>query len=71
MLLLDLIPIHSLTTKSDEKLNDIPEHDKGEPNKEAKGASKICNEGVPGVDEVLSQDSGTYRPIGESNTKDV
>ena len=65
------MPIDFLTSKSEEKLHKVPEHDKGEPNEKTKGASKICDKGLEGVDEVLSQDSCTYRPIGESNTKEV
>ena len=61
--LVGLMPIDFLTTKSEEKLHKVPEHDKGEPNEKTKGASKICDKGVPVVYEVFSQDGGAQRPI--------
>ena len=67
--LVGLMPIDFLTTKSEEKLHKVPEHDKGEPNKKTKGASKICDEGFEGVDEVLSQDDGTHRPVDKNRAK--
>ena len=49
------------------KIRAVPEHCKGEASKETKTASKLCDEGVPGVDEVLSPDDGAQRPISENN----
>jgi len=63
------MPIDFLTTKSEEKLHNIPKHDKGEPNEKTKGASKICDKGFEGVDEVLSQDDGTQRPVDKNRAK--
>ena len=54
---------HFLAAKSDEKLNDVPEHDKGEADKETKGAAEVWDEGVKGIDEVLSEDGGGQRPV--------
>ena len=56
--LTELMPIHFMASKSDEKLHNIPEHDKGEADKETKGAAKVRDKGVKGVDEVLSQNNG-------------
>ena len=67
--LVGLMQIDFLTTKSEEKLHKVPEHDKGEPNEKTKGASKICDEGVQGVDEVFSQDDGTQRPVDKNRAK--
>ena len=39
--LTELMPIHFLTSKSDEKLHNITEHDKGEADKETKGATEV------------------------------
>ena len=55
--------LHFLTAKSDEKLNDVPEHDKGEADKETKGAAEVRNKGVKGIYEVLSEDGGGQRPV--------
>ena len=63
------MPIDFLTRKSEEKLHKVPEHDKGEPYEKTKGASKICDEGFEGVDEVLSQDDGTQRPVDQGHAK--
>ena len=63
------MPIHFLTSKSNETFDNVPEHDKRKANKETKGASKICDEGVQWVDEVLSQDGGTQRPIVKNRTE--
>ena len=60
-----------LTAKSDEKLHNIPEHDKGEADKETKGAAKVRDKGVKGVDEVLSQNGGAQRPVGDDHAKGV
>ena len=65
------MPIDFLTSESEEKLHKVPEHDKGEPNEKTKGASKICDEGVPVVDEVLSQDGGTQRPVENNRAEFV
>ena len=54
---------HFLTAKSDEKLNDVPEHDKGEADKETKGAAEVRNKGVKGIYEVFSEDGGGQRPV--------
>ena len=67
--LVGLMPIDCLTTKSEEKLHKVPEHDKGEPNEKTKGASKICDEGFEGEHEVLSQDGGTQRPVDKDRAK--
>ena len=54
-LLTDLMPIHILTTQMPENeiFDTVPEHCKGEASNETKTVSKFCDEGVPGVDEVL------------------
>ena len=62
---------HFLTAKSDEKLNNVPERDKGEADKETKGAAKVRDKGVKGVDEVLSQNDGAQRPVGDDHAKGV
>ena len=54
---------HFLTAKSDEKLNDVPEHDKGEADKETKGAAEVRDKGVKGIYEVFSEDGGGQRPV--------
>ena len=54
---------HFLAAKSDEKLNDVPEHDKGEADKETKGAAEVRNKGVKGIYEVFSEDGGGQRPV--------
>ena len=56
-------------SKSDEILHNIPEHDKGEADKETKGAAKVRDKGVKGVDEVLSQNNGAQRPVGKDRAK--
>ena len=58
-----------MTAKSDEKLNNVPERDKGEADKETKGAAKVRDKGVKGVDEVLSQNGDAQRPVGEDHAK--
>ena len=63
------MPIHFLTSKSNEIFDNVPKHDKRKANKETKGASKICDEGVPVVDEVFSQDGGTQRPIKKNRAE--
>ena len=65
------MPIRFLASKSDEKLHNIPEHDKGEADKETKGAAKVRDKGVKGVDEVLSQNGGAQRPVGDDHAKGV
>ena len=65
------MPIRFLASKSDEKLHNIPEHDKGEADKETKGAAKVRDKGVKGVDEVLSQNDGAQRPVGDDQAKGV
>ena len=60
---------HFLTAKSVKKLHNIPEHDKGEGDKETKGAAKVWDKGVKGVDEVLSQTGGAQRPVGDDRAK--
>ena len=67
--LVGLMPIDFLTTKIEEKLHNVPEHDKGESNEKTKGASKICDKGLEGVDEVLSQDYVTQRPVDKKCAK--
>ena len=52
-----------MASKSDEKLHNIPEHDKGEADKETKGAAKVRDKGVKGVNEVLSQNGGAQRSV--------
>ena len=54
---------HFLAAKSEEKLNDVPEHDKGEADKETKGAAEVRDKGVKRIDEVLSEDSSSQRPV--------
>ena len=54
---------HFLTAKSDEKLNNVPERDKGEADKETKGAAEVWDEGVKGIYEVFSEDSSSQRPV--------
>ena len=44
---------------------------KGEADKETKGAAKVRDKGVKGVDEVLSQNGGAQRPVGEDRAKGV
>ena len=65
------MPIHFLTSKSNEIFDNVPENDKRKANKETKGASKICDEGVPVIDEELSQDGGTQRPIEKNGAEIV
>ena len=67
--LTDLMSFHFLARKSDEKLHNIPEHDKGEADKETKGAAKVRDKGVKGVDEVLPQNDGAQWPVGEDRAK--
>ena len=52
-----------MTANSNEELDDIPEHDKREADKETKGAAKVRDKGVKGVDEVLPQNDGAQRPV--------
>ena len=61
--LTELMSFHFLTAKSDKKLHNIPEHDKGEADKETKGAAEVRNKGVKGIDEVFSEDGGGQRPV--------
>ena len=61
--LTELMPIRFLASKSDEKLHNIPEHDKGEADKETKGAAEVRNKGVKGIYEVFSEDGGGQRPV--------
>ena len=68
-LLTDLMPIHILTTQKNEIFDNVPEHCKGEASNETKTVSKFCDEGVPGVDEVVSPYDGAQRPISENNAK--
>ena len=63
------MPIHFLTSKSNEIFDNVPENDKRKANKETKGASKICDEGVQVVDEVFSQDGGAQRPVEKNRAE--
>ena len=60
-----------MTAECDEQLDEIPERDKGESNKETEGAAKVGDQGVKGVDEVFPQHGGAQRPVGEDDPKDV
>ena len=61
--LTELMPIRFLASKSDEKLHNIPEHDKGEADKETKGAAEVWDEGVKGIYDVFSEDSSSQRSV--------
>ena len=58
-----------MTANSNEELDDIPEHDKREADKETKGAAKVWDQGVKRVDEVFPQHICTQGAVGEDNPK--
>ena len=60
-----------MTAEGNEQLDDIPECDEGEADKETKGATKVWDEGVKGVDEVFPQHGGAQGSVGEDDPKGV
>ena len=60
-----------MTANSNEELDDIPEHDKREANEETKGATKVRDQRVKGVNEVFPQHGRTQGAVGEDDPKDA
>ena len=60
-----------MTANGNEQLDDIPEHDKREAYKETKGAAKVRDQGVKGIDEVFPQHGRTQGAVGEDDAKDT
>ena len=60
-----------MAANGNEELDDIPEHDKREANEETKGATKVRDQRVKGVDEVFPQHGRTQGAVGEDDPKDA